>query len=214
MLHRTLLIASIIFLLSLSFCIVAKAQMMTLPNGQEIDVSKLSNQEILDAVKIARKSIPEPTTNDVIDMVKGIDPGSLDAWRKLITGTIKDVCNDLSITVNEFVKTPVGLGISALIIYKVAGKDLLENAMDIIILIPFWIIVTGINLYIGWYFFHCKTLYEYKDIGNGKIEKTNPERVTAYAWEDDSESGKANLAIALLVVEVITTFVTLIMVLQ
>jgi len=213
MLHRTLMIISIICLLVLSFCMDAKAQqMMTLPNGQEIDASKLSNQEILDAIRIAQKSMPKPTTNGVMDMVKGVDPDSLDAWRKLITGTIKDVCNDLSITVNEFVKTPVGLGIAALIVYKVAGKDLLENALDIVILIPLWLIVTGINLYIGWYFYHCKTVYEYRDLGNGKIEKTNPKRVTAYAWKEGSD--RSSLATVMLVIEIILTFIVLVMVLQ
>lgn len=212
MLHKTLIICAVVFLLMFSYCIDAKAQMMTLPNGQEIDTSKLSDQEILDAVRIAKKSMPDPTANGVMDMVKGVDPNSLDAWRKLITGTIKDVCNDLSITVNEFVKTPVGLGIAALIVYKVAGKDLLENALDIVILIPFWLIVTGINLYIGWYFYHCKTVYEYRDLGNGKIEKTNPKRVTAYAWKEGSD--RSNLATIMLLVEIVVTFIVLVMVLQ
>jgi len=186
-------------------------QMMTLPNGQEIDVSKLNDQEIMNAVKIAQKSMPVPT-NNVMDMVKGVDPNSLDAWRKLITGTIKDVCNDLSITVNEFVKTPVGLGIAALIVYKVAGKDLLANALDIVILIPLWFIITGINLYLGWYFFRCKTLYEYRENANGKMEKVNPIRVTAYSW--DETSNRSNLAGTLIVSEIVVTFIVLVMVLQ
>lgn len=214
MLHKTLIVCAVVFLLMFSYCMDAKAQqMMTLPNGQKIDASKLSNQEILDAIRISQKSIPEPAKNEMFDMVKGVNPESLDAWRKLLTGTIKDICNDLSITVNEFVKTPVGLGVAALIVYKVAGKDLLENALDVLILIPFWFIVTGINLYIGWYFFHCKTVYEYKDLGDGKIEKTNPKRVTAYAWEEDTDN-KGNLAITQLLIQILVTFITLVMVLQ
>lgn len=201
----TILLGMIIFgFVSLSYA----EQWVTLPNGQKINVENLTTQEIYDAIKIGQKSVPKESVGD---FVKGINPNDLDSWRQLITGTIKDVCNDLSITVNEFVKTPVGLGIAALIVYKVAGKDILENALDIIILIPFWFIMTGVILYLGWYFYHCKTIYEYKDIGEGKIEKTNPQRVTAYTWDGEDRS---SLAFTLIGAEIVVTFITLIMVLQ
>lgn len=210
MVNKILLYTLIVGIIILGSLNLSNAeQWVTLPNGQKINVENLSTQEIYDAIKIGQKSVPKESVGE---FVKGINPNDLDAWRQLITGTIKDVCNDLSITVNEFVKTPVGLGIAALIVYKVAGKDILDNALDILIIVPLWFILTGIILYIAWYFYHCKTLYEYRDIGDGKIEKTNPKRVTAYAWEEDSEN-KSNLACTLIIAQIFITIVGVIIVL-
>lgn len=184
MFHRTLMIIAIVCLFSLSFCMDAKAQTMTLPNGQELDVSNLNNQEILDAIKIARKAMPD--NQSVSEMVKGVKPSDLNEWRQLITGTIKDVCNDLSITVNDFVKTPVGLGIAALIVYKVAGKEIMENTFDVIFAIPLWLTITFINLLLLLYFFKPVTVYgKITETSDKKIIRENPERSTRYPFKSN-----------------------------
>lgn len=212
--NKFLIFVMLITLLALAgafFVAEANAQQnITLPNGQTIDVSKLSNQEIYNAIDIAKKSMPEKT-DGVGDFVKGIDPNDLDAWRRVVTGTIKDICNDLSITVNDFVKTPVGAGIAVIVFYKFMGKDLLDNALDILIVVPGWFILTGIILFLGWYFYHSKTLYEYRENANGKIEKVNPKRVTAYPWEEKTD--KSGLAISLIVCEILMTIIALFLVL-
>lgn len=181
-----------------------------LPNGQTLDVRNLTDQEIQKAVELATKAMDIPRTDKVIDAVKGINPEELDQWRKVVTGTVKDICNDLSITVNEFVKTPVGFGIGLIVFYKYMGKDLFENALDILIVTPLWFILTGMILYCGWYFFHCKTVYEYRTVGD-KTEKVNPKRVTAYAWEEKTD--KSYLAATLIAAQAFITFVGLILVL-
>ena len=181
-----------------------------LPNGQTLDVRNLTDEEIQKAVMLATKAMDIPKTDKVIDVVKGINPDELDQWRKVVTGTVKDICNDLSITVNDFVKTPVGFGIGLIVFYKYMGKDLFENALDILIVVPLWFILTGMILYIGWYFYHCKTVYEYKTVGD-KTEKVNPKRVTAYAWEEKTD--KSYLATTLIIGEIFITFVGLVLVL-
>ena len=167
-------------------------QVITLPNGSTLDITNLSDEEVKKAISLARKSITPPEEIvSVVDKVKDMDPNKLDAWRKLLTGTIKDICNDLNIAVNDFVKTPVGLGIAALITYKVAGKDLLENALDIIIMVPFWCFVTGVSLFFGWYFFSMKTVYiiEY-DKDTGKVVKKIPDRTHRYAGTGRFENSR------------------------
>jgi len=181
-----------------------------LPNGQTLDVRNLTDEEIQKAVMLATKAMDIPKTDKVIDVVKGINPDELEQWRKVVTGTVKDICNDLSITVNDFVKTPVGFGIGLIVFYKYMGKDLFENALDILIVVPLWFILTGMILYIGWYFYHCKTVYEYKTVGD-KTEKVNPKRVTAYAWEEKTD--KSYLATTLIIGEIFITFVGLVLVL-
>jgi hypothetical protein len=185
-------------------------QMMTLPNGQELDVSNLNNQEILDAIKIAKKSIPA-SQSTVAEMVKGVKLSDLNEWRMLITGTIKDVCNDLSITVNEFVKTPVGLGIAALIIYKVAGKDIMANAFDVIFAIPLWVTFTFINCILILYFFKPVTVYtKITETADKKIIKEGPERSTRYPFK--SSDARNCLGGYIMISQILITIICMIIV--
>jgi len=179
---------SIFLILGLSilllFACECNAETITLPNGQELNIDKLSDFEITQAIKTAQKSIEgKKSANSVMNMVKGVDPTELEVWAKLITGTIKPICNNLSITVNDFVKTPVGIGVAVLIAYRVMGADLLENALDIIIMVPLWFLMTGIILFLGWYFFSSKTVYEKISYNEkGKKIKEGGKRVLRYPW--------------------------------
>ena len=171
---------------------------ITLPNGQTLNVENLTDEEILQAVKVAKKSMGidnvEEKAKSAMDFVAGVDPNELDAWRKLITGTIKDVCNDLSITVNEFVKTPVGFGIAALIVYRVAGEDLLDDAIDFVIMIPLWGLVSIIILFFAWYFYSMKTVYDIKyDKDTGRFYNKNTPKHVDYDWRKEGEQAWLNL---------------------
>lgn len=211
----------VVFLVLFSFLLcgnayAAEKQTITLPNGNVMDITNLSDQDVQNAIKLARKSIEEPSATQVVEIVKGIDPNSLDQWRQLITGTIKDVCNDLSITVNEFVKTPVGMGIAALILYRVAGKDLLENALDIMIMVPLWMFVTGFFIFLSWYLYSSKIVYDkiYYD-EKGKKVKEGLKRMTRYDWDSHKkpEDSKWGIFWVMIVIEVILTILTLLIVL-
>jgi len=202
----------VIFSLLICFTFNSYADSITLPNNQTLDTSNLSDQDILNAIRLARKSSGNTSVSDVVN---GMDPNKIDDWRKLITGTIKDVCNDLSITVNEFVKTPVGLGIAALIVYKVAGKDLLDNALDIVIMIPLWFIFTGLVLFFGWYFFSNITVYDVSYNDTGKKIKSGGKRIPRYAWIENAkkETNREPMAIFLIVFEIMFTILALMIVL-
>lgn len=203
-------------LLSMIFVTPVLAKTMTLPNGTTLNIDNLSDQEIMQAVKVAKKSIGMEDavnkTKNAMDFVAGINPDELDKWRKLITGTIKDICDDLSIGVNEFVKTRVGLGVAALIIYKVAGKDLLNDALDIVIMIPLWCFLTGVSLFFTWYFYSMKTLYEKEYDKDGKIKCKTPQRIPRYMWESKTDC-KIGLAWGIFIVWFLFTVVTLLIVL-
>lgn len=202
----------IIVMLSVLFCgsAMAESKYVTLPDGNKIDVSKLSESEIYELVKISSKAVKKPEVNEVMSAVQGMNPDNLNSWRKLITGTIKDVCNDLNVTVNEFVKTPVGLGVSALIIYKVAGKEILSEAMDIVLCIPFWFVFTFINAFLIFYFYGSKTVYEEATYGIGEQKRVikTPKRVDRYAWEHKSE-GKQALGWYIVISEIVVTIIVL-----
>jgi hypothetical protein len=207
------LISVLVIIMILTFSIpVSAGNYMTLPNGQAIDVSNLTDNEILQAVKLAKKSAGIEGTDTVKQLIQGVNPKDLAEWRVLITGTIKDVCNDLSITVNEFVTTPVGAGIAALIVYKIAGKDVLSNAFQVVIMIPLWFVWTCMVFFLGWYFFANKNFYQkisYND--KGKKIKEGLIRAPRYNWE--STTSKVEFAYFLIVSEIITTILTIAIVL-
>jgi len=211
---KRILTSLIVIGLFISFTGFSYADEVTLPNGQVLNTDKLNDTDILNAIKLAKKSMDG--SQSVTDIVKDVNPENLEAWSKLITGTIKNVCNDLNVTVNDFVKTPVGIGVAALIAYKIAGKDLLDNALDIIIMVPLWFLTTGIILYLGWYFFSNITVYDkiYFD-DKGKKVKEEVKRISRYSWEpknrdDDSKSFFAGVLIA---IEIVITILSLLIIL-
>jgi translation elongation factor EF-1beta len=212
-----ILITCLIVLSMILVYIPAYAETITLPNGQELNIDDLSDYEITQAINTAKKSIK--ASESALGIIKGANPQELEAWAKLITETIKTICQDLSITVNDFVKTPVGFGVAALITYKVMGKDILENALDLIIMIPLWFFMTGIILFVGWYFYSTKTYYNkiYFD-DKGKQVKEGLVRETRFPWVKEEWkrgeiSGQTMLAIVLITSQVGGTILTLLIVL-
>jgi len=212
-----ILITCLIVLSMILVYIPAYAETITLPNGQELNIDDLSDYEITQAINTAKKSIKASAS--ALGIIKGANPQELEAWAKLITGTIKTICEDLSITVNDFVKTPVGIGVAALITYKVMGKDILENALDLIIMIPLWFFMTGIILFLGWYFYSTKTYYNkiYFD-DKGKQVKEGLVKETRFPWaKEECKKGEVSsqtiLAIVLIASQVAGTVLTLLIVL-
>ena len=181
MLKRIILI---LMVLGMVICFSsAYAGTIVLPDGQELNIDNLNESEVIQAIKTAQKSL-KAKSSSVAEIVKGVNPNDLQAWSKLITSTIKSICEDLSITVNDFVKTPVGIGVAAIIMYQVAGKELLDNAHDIVIMVPLWFLLTGIILFLGWYCFSGKTYYNkiyYND--KGKKVKEGYERQSRFPWK-------------------------------
>ncbi|HUU88360.1 MAG TPA: hypothetical protein VMX17_11500 [Candidatus Glassbacteria bacterium] len=210
-----------LFILSMLLVYVPSyAETITLPNGQELNIDELSDYEITQAISTAKKSLKaSDSAKSAFGMIKGSNPQELEAWAKLITGTIKTVCQDLSITVNDFVKTPVGIGIATLIIYKVMGKDILENALDLVIMVPLWFLMTGIILFLGWYCYSTKTYYNkiYFD-DKGKKIKEGLIKKSRFPWvEKDCKKGempaKGVFAIVLITLQIFGTIFTLLIIL-
>jgi hypothetical protein len=70
-------------------------------------------------------------------------------WATLISGAIKTICIDLSVSVNEFLKTDAGKITTFLIAYKIIGQDIKDIVfgtsawfvITLILLISFWLII-------------------------------------------------------------------------
>jgi len=199
-----LLVMILIFFLITPVLVKAADITVKLPDGQEIPVGSLTSMERKDLLNIMdkinkAKNDSTITTGEVISFAN--NPEKIDAWRKVITGTIKDVCNDLNVTVNDFIKTPVGMGVAGLIIYKVIGKDFLRTFVDVILVIPAWFICMTILLFLRHKYFGVKVIYR-KKVKTGVDNKgkpiytySDPKTELIYPW--DSDDARTVVAVAL-----------------
>jgi len=189
----------------------------------EINLDNLSPQEKTLFFELQKKSQFNKNTSTAEELakgikdLKGIDVKSLTDWRVFITETIKDICKDLNVSVNEFIKTPAGAGIAGLIIYKVAGKDILftvvSKIFDVIFIIPFWILIVTFILFFWRKYFKPVLVYEKvveKRDDAGKIIEIiskRPKRKTAYPFQ--TSDARSFMAAALIGSFVIVNFITL-----
>lgn len=105
-----------------------------------VDISKLS--------PVARDAVLK-TVNDqpksAFDSLVGkavTNPTLVVGWAKDIGLAVAEVCKALNVQVNEFSRTRVGVLITGLIIWKVAGKDILSIAgscVIVLIFLPIWL---------------------------------------------------------------------------
>jgi hypothetical protein len=192
---------------------------VNMPDGSTVDLSTLNDNERATMIKYIDKinkaksdmpSIPEDVKTALGDTLT--NPTKLDQWRKMITGTIKDVCNDLNVTVNEFIKTPVGMMVAGVLIYRFAGKDVLENTMDIVIMLPLWAICMIIWLFFFRYFFGSKLVYNITETtpekGKKVIHKNDPKKILNYPWSSkDARCGAGWFFVLFPVLLTLTTIV-------
>jgi len=214
MLKRLLSVIAIICLFT-SFSFAA--------NNSSVNIDNLSPQEKTLFFELQKKASLNQQSDAAaqiakgIQDLKGIDVKSLTDWRIFITDTIKDICRDLNVSVNDFIKTPAGAGIAGLIIYKVAGKDILfsvvSKVFDIIFIIPFWIIMITLILYFWRKYFtptlvYEKIIEEKNDAGKVvSVVSKKPIRKTRYPFQ--STDSRNFMAGALIVSFILTNFITL-----
>lgn len=191
---------------------------ITLPDGNFIPLEGLTNTEqaeVISKASVINEKFVEKQTAAAIFAEKSAvltNPEELDKWRVLITSTIKDIASDLNIAVNDFIRTPAGIGVSALIIYKVA-KDSIEGFLstifDVVFGIPLWGIIIFILFRIKNKYLSFTTIYERKIEtvvdGKSKFEYLGPKRVETYPFRD--KDSRLLLGIVLLAIGIIATVV-------
>ena len=118
-----------------------------------VDTDNLSSQDAAKVIELQRqaaaKAQPAATTEKI------------EAWVGLgekVGKAIAATCKELSVQVNEFIKTPVGKMTVAIILWKAVGKDL----WHIVGGISCWIVVTAILMW-SFRFFHMKRKVKDKD---------------------------------------------------
>jgi hypothetical protein len=200
---------------------ISQAVEVTLPGGGTVDITGLSSSErsnfvdYMAKIQRAQASDSEIATTVAEKIVDNMPTTAADlqAWSTTITDTLKTMCTDLGVGVNEFVKTPVGIGVSGLVIYKLAGKELLSDALDIVLMLPIWLFFTSVILFTSWYMLSHKTVYKtienVENMGEGKNKKTTkiPETRRRYDW--NSRDARCFFGVFMLILEVALSIVAL-----
>jgi hypothetical protein len=105
-----------------------------------VDLSKLSS-EARDAVLKTVNNQPKSSFDSLVGKAV-TDPTVVVGWAKDIGLAVAEVCKALNVQVNEFSKTRVGVLITGLIIWKVAGKDIMSivgSCVIMLIFLPIWL---------------------------------------------------------------------------
>jgi hypothetical protein len=140
-----------------------------------VDLEKVKPEEaaaILQAKKVSENpaaALPQP---DVVEKYAkmGAEIGM----------ALKEVCKTLSVEANDFVKTPVGMTVAGLIVYKYFGKDIIKLLLMFILCFTVTIFNT-ISLY--WWIAKKKVVTEI----NEKVKKYD--YIPRYDFKNDDSRG-------------------------
>ncbi len=138
------------------------------------------------------------------------DPDKLQKYLGVISTAIKEFCADMGVAVNEFITTPVGMIVTAGVVWHAGGKDLIATyipaAWDIIVCTPiaFMVVIIGFFLYMK--FIRQRLIYEEEfDKDTGKlIRRHSPTRVPTYDFE--SKDAKTTFVAVWLIASAIILF--------
>ena len=160
--------------LSIALCML----LVFVPTSFAQTSNTLNLEDLKDLSQSARNEIiskkMDAMEDTALNKITNIDPEKAEKWANIISGTIKTICNDLSISVNEFVKTPVGKVTIFLIVYKVIGEDIKRIVFGVL----GWLITVSLILALMRKFHMCERI---KTVSEDK-KTTSIEYVPRFIW--------------------------------
>lgn len=140
-----------------------------------VNLKELPSNVASEILKYKKETVSKASTIDVDDVERYTEIG------RAIALSLKEVCTVLSVEVNSFVTTPVGKITTALIIYRVAGKDIIRSV--ILAFFAMFLYTTILTSFI--YFFKTKkTIAKItKDEGKEKVTEETIEYVPRYNFK-------------------------------
>lgn len=192
-------------------------------NGNQVDISALSSEQQAQMIDyVNRIDIAQKETKKLADVAKSetavsavkkamSDPENISKWIDTIVLAVKKVCTELSVSANEFIKTPVGLIVVLSIIYNVGGSEIIEYFLDIVVTVPIWIVIMSCLFYMQRKYFSERVVYKNIVEEGHKIVKTSPYMVK-YTWEsDDAKTTMVTiLTMAALLITIVALFVIIV----
>ena len=174
-----------------------------------VDLSDLDSNSRNAIIKALKK---QESVTDTLSKV--VDPKAASEWAMAVTGAIKEVCKTLNIEVNEFVKTPVGMMVAGLIVYKVIGKDVILYTKNIFFGIVGWVLSMLILYFIAKKFvlpLKVKQEFLHRDEDGKETRETTYKFVKPYDFR--SEDAKTTVVSCLSIAAGATTLVAMIAIL-
>lgn len=120
-------------------------------------------------------------------------------WASIISGAIKTICTDLSVGVNEFLKTDAGKITTFLIAYKVIGQDI----RNIVLGTSAWVVITLLLFSIFWLTIMPKKVKIY----NEKKQLTEIQYIKRLDIEDLVKGWISGVLAAMFIAETITSLI-------
>jgi len=151
-----------------------------------IEKEEQAAQATKEAAQAAKEVVPK-----VEEVIEKIDPDKFQKYVDTIVSGVTKLCKGLGVAVNDFIKTEVGMILTALIVYNCGGNEMISSLWGIIGGIGFWIIGMAVVLYFFRHFFGNKKVYdiEYAEESGKKI-KENVRLEKIYDFDsDDARSG-------------------------
>lgn len=179
-----------------------------------VDLKDLDNNT-RNAVVEAIKQKEKAAASDFVSTLPKMDPSSAKEWVSVFTTAIRDICHDLNVEVNEFIKTPVGMLVGGLIVYKVVGKDVINTIKRITLGTIGWVVTMAcLYIFVARKFFIRRKL-KYTDTWNDKergvIKRDGYVFVTPYEFK--SSDARTVAACFMTGVAIVITIVAMITVL-
>jgi len=181
------------------------------------DLKEKAEKKAAEAAAAAKDvaTTTKETAAVITEKLSNADPEKFSKWSKSLAVAVKDVCHELNIEVNEFAKTPVGLGIIGIIAYKYLGADFLSAFRTIFFTLA-WAFVVGGFVIISFFYFHVPKKVKSKEKvslkGKGSaVTYGEPKYVQRYEWKgNDAKICSAWMHGAALLIVAVTSIALLV----
>lgn len=124
-------------------------------------------------------------------IMESVDPVAARAWAQVVTDTIKDICHNLNVEVNDFIKTPVGMIVAGTIVYKVAGRDIFLALKNVVLGTVGWFLTLFIIYFVARKFViprKIKVTKTWNDKDKGKVTEVDYHFKVPYEFRQSSDS--------------------------
>jgi len=132
-----------------------------------------------------------------------VTPDRIQEWTVAAQGigsAVKEVCSSINVESNDFIKTPVGMFIAAMLAWKILGASLIGKLISIII----WFLVVPTT------FFNFRRMHFGKKLKRTLKDGTVEYYMSEPEWSGDNREWSAAIHIIILVTVTIVTWIIVI----
>lgn len=157
---------------------------------KELDDKTAKAQQAAQTAKEAAGSAKE-----IVEVVKTTDPKQVKEWVREVGNVVGEVCKALNVSVNEFIKSPAGIMVAGVVMWKVGGPYVVNTLIDIFFGTTAWFVLTFI-----WSWIFYKMIFGVRKI---KVTGSGKDKIVEYApsftFGNSKEADSSNRAVVVLI---------------